>query len=55
MRKTATSSAYQLYEIENEPLPNIEKYNPILNSNLFHKHDEQYQYKVNKCKYGKIY
>lgn len=30
--KTATSSAYQLYEIENETLPNVGKYNIILNS-----------------------
>ena len=28
--KTATASAYPLYEIENEPLPNIGKYNIIL-------------------------
>ena len=30
--KTATASAYPLYEIENEPLPNIGKYNIILDS-----------------------
>lgn len=30
--KTATSSAYPLYEIENEPLPAVGKYNIILNS-----------------------
>lgn len=30
--KTATSSAYSLYEIENEPLPNVGEYNIILDS-----------------------
>ena len=30
--KTATSSAYQIYEIENEPLPAVGKYNIILDS-----------------------
>lgn len=30
--KTATASAYPLYEIENEPLPNVGEYNIILDS-----------------------
>ncbi|WP_461812493.1 ASCH domain-containing protein, partial [Faecalimonas sp.] len=30
--KTATASAYQLYELENEPLPIVGEYNIILNS-----------------------
>lgn len=30
--KTATASAYSLYEIENEPLPKVGEYNIILNS-----------------------
>lgn len=30
--KTATSSAYPLYELENEPLPKVGKYNVILDS-----------------------
>lgn len=30
--KTATASAYPLYEIENEPLPKVGEYNIILNS-----------------------
>lgn len=30
--KTATASAYQLYELENEPLPIVGKYNIILDS-----------------------
>lgn len=30
--KTATASAYPLYQLENEPLPQIGKYNVILNS-----------------------
>lgn len=32
-KKTATSSAYDLYEIEQEPLPQVGKYSIILDSN----------------------
>ncbi len=32
-KKTSTSSAYPLYELENEPLPTVGKYSVILDSN----------------------